>query len=68
MYSCYYKFKPIQIDDLRNSCKLRDTYDKGINLFNELALGALNACLNINEKLNENKNRKNNRAHLRSNG
>ena len=59
-----YKFKPIQIDDLRNSCLLRDTYDKGINLLNELVLGALKACVNINEKLNENENR----AHLHLNG
>jgi hypothetical protein len=53
---------------LRNSCLLRDTYDKGIYLLNALVLGALNACVNINEKLNENKNRKKNRAHLRLGG
>jgi hypothetical protein len=67
-FSCCYKFKPIKIDDSRNSCLLIDTYDKGINQLNELVLGALNACVNINEKLNENKNRKKNRTHLRFNG
>ena len=56
-YSCCYEFKPIQIDDMRNSCILRETYDKLINLLNELVLGALNACVNMNEKFNEKYNR-----------
>ena len=53
---------------MRKSCILRETYYKVISRLNELVLGALKACVNMNEKLNENNNRKKNRAHFLLNG
>ncbi len=39
--SCSNYFKPLGIDQMRDDCELRDTWEKGINLLNELILGQL---------------------------
>ena len=52
---CSFSFKPNEVNEIRESCILRDSWEKGINLLNELVLGALNCCVrssDINSKRN----------------
>ena len=46
-FSCCYQFEPQVINDMRDSCSLRDSWERGINLLNELVLGALNSNIMI---------------------
>jgi hypothetical protein len=44
-HPCSSYFKPFAINELRQSCLLRDTWEGGVNLLNELVLGSLNCCV-----------------------
>jgi hypothetical protein len=67
-FSCCYYFEPKFINDMRDNCALRDSWENGINLLNELVLGALNTCVHNSEKHSKNESRINNHATLRLHG
>jgi hypothetical protein len=58
----------VKINDMRDNCALRDSWENGINLLNELILGALNTCVHKSEKHSKNESRINNHATLRLHG
>ena len=53
---------------MRDNCALRDSTENGINLLNELVLGALKTCVHNSEKHSKNESRINNHATLRLHG
>ena len=67
-YSCCYQFEPVEINDMRDSCFLRDNWEHGINLLNEIVLGALSSCVHSSAKQTKNHKRTNNHATLRLKG
>ena len=66
-YSCCYQFEPVEINDMRD-CFLRDNWEHGINLLNEIVLGALSSCVHSSAKQTKNQKRTNNHATLRLKG
>jgi len=65
---CCYYFEPQFINYMRDNCALRDSTENGINLLNELVLGALKTCVHNSEKHSKNESRINNHATLRLHG
>ena len=47
-YACCYNFKPIEIQEMRDSCAFRDHWHDGINLLNELVLGSIGSSVHAN--------------------
>ncbi len=66
-YSCCYQFEPVEINDMRD-CFLRDNWEHGKNLLNDIVLGALSSCVHSSAKQTKNQKRTNNHATLRLKG